>query len=49
MGNDDKPINLLEVQPEVAEEEPTEQVFSKEPEDVRTVEPSVESEDSRKV
>jgi len=43
--NDDKPINLLEVQPEVAEEEPIEQVFSKEPEDVRTVEPSVESED----
>jgi hypothetical protein len=43
--NDDKPIKLLEVQPEVAEEEPIEQVFSKEPEDVRTVEPSVESED----
>jgi hypothetical protein len=42
---DDKPIKLLEVQPEVAEEEPIEQVFSKEPEDVRTVEPSVESED----
>jgi hypothetical protein len=42
---DDKPIKLLEVQPEVAEEEPIEQVFSKEPEDVMTVEPSVESED----
>ena len=38
-------LTLLEVQPEVAEEEPIEQVFSKEPEDVMTVEPSVESED----
>jgi hypothetical protein len=34
--NDDNPINLLEVQPEVTEEEPTEQVFSQE----WTVEPS---------
>jgi hypothetical protein len=45
---DDKPINLLEVQPEVAEEEPIEQVFSQEPEDVRTVEPSIESEDQER-
>jgi hypothetical protein len=43
--NDDKPINLLEVQPEIPEQEPIEQVFSQEPEDVRTVEPSTESED----
>ena len=46
--NDDKPINLLEVQPEVPEEEPIEQVFSQEPEDVRTVEPSIESEDQER-
>jgi hypothetical protein len=46
--NDDKPINLLEVQPQVAEEEPIEQVFSQEPEDVRTVEPSIESEDQER-
>ena len=46
--NDDKPINLLEVQPEVTEEEPIEQVFSQEPEDVRTVEPSTESEDQER-
>jgi hypothetical protein len=43
--NDDKPIILLEVQPEIPEQEPIEQVFSQEPEDVRTVEPSTESED----
>jgi hypothetical protein len=43
--NDDKPINLLEVQHEIPEEEPIVQVFSQEPEDVRTVEPSIESED----
>jgi len=43
--NDDKPINLLEVQPEIPEQEPIEQVFSQEPEDARTLEPSVESED----
>ena len=35
--NDDKPINLLEVQPEMTEEEPIEKVFSQEP--------STESED----
>ena len=46
--NDDKTINLLEVQPEVIEEEPIEQVFSQEPEDVRTVEPSSESEDQER-
>ena len=33
--NDDKPINPSEVQPEIPEEEPIEQVFSQEPEDVR--------------
>ena len=46
--NDDKPINLLEVQPEIPEQEPIEQVFSQEPEDVRTVEPSTESEDQER-
>src|SRR6476661_10574490 len=45
--NDDKTINLLEVQPEVAEE-PIEQVFSQEPEDVRPIEPSTESEDQQR-
>ena len=45
--SDDKPINLLEVQPEITEEEPIEQVFSQEP-DVRTVEPSIESEDQER-
>ena len=45
---DDKPINLLEVQSEVTEEEPIEQVFSQEPEDVKTVEPTVESEDQER-
>jgi hypothetical protein len=35
----DKPINLLEVQPEVAEEEPIEEVFPQEPEDVRILVP----------
>ncbi|MGA9745641.1 MAG: hypothetical protein WBQ16_13590 [Nitrososphaeraceae archaeon] len=39
--NDDKPINLLEVQPE---QEPIEQVFSQE----WTVEPSTESEDQQR-
>ena len=43
--NEDKSVSLIEVQPEAAEEEPIEQVFSEEPEDVRTVEPSTESED----
>jgi hypothetical protein len=42
---DDKPINLLEVQPEVTEEEPIEQVFSQE----WTVEPSTESEDKERL
>ena len=46
--NDDKPVNLLEVQPEIPEQEPIEQVFSQEPEDVRTVEPSTESEDQER-
>jgi hypothetical protein len=46
--SDDKPINLLEVQPEIAHEEPIEQVFSHEPEDVKTVEPSIESEDQER-
>ena len=46
--NEDESVNLLEVQHEVAEEEPIEQVFSQEPEDVRTVEPSIESEDQER-
>jgi hypothetical protein len=46
--NDDKPINLLEVQPEISEQEPIEQVFSREPEDVRPIEPSTESEDQQR-
>ena len=46
--NDDKPINLLDVQPEIPEEEPIEQVLSQEPEDVRTVEQSTESEDQER-
>ena len=46
--NDDKPINLLEVQPEIPEEEPIEQVLAQEPEDVKTVEPSTESEDQER-
>jgi len=45
--NDDKPINLLEVQL-IPEQEPIEQVFSQEPEDARTVEPSTESEDQER-
>jgi len=45
--SNDKPINLLEVQPEVAEEETIEQVFSQ-PEDVGIVEPSIESEDQER-
>ena len=46
--NDDKPSNLLEVQPEIPEQEPIEQVFSQEPEDVRPIEPSTESEDQQR-
>jgi hypothetical protein len=46
--NVDKTINMLEVQPEVTEEEPIEQVFSQEPEDVRTLEPSIKSEDQER-
>ena len=45
--NDDKTINLLEVQAEVAEE-PIEQVFSQEPEDIKPIEPSTESEDQQR-
>jgi hypothetical protein len=45
---DDKPINPLEVQPEIPEEEPIQQVFSQEPEDVRPIEPSTESEDQER-
>ena len=43
--NEDELVNLVEAQHEVAEEEPIEQVFSQEPEDVRIVEPSIELED----
>ena len=45
---DDKPVNLLEVQPEIPEQEPIEQVFSQDPEDAKTVEPSTESEDQER-
>ena len=45
---DDKPINLLEVQTEIPEQEPIEQVFSQEPEEVRPIEPSTESEDQQR-
>ena len=43
--NDDRPIYPPEAQPEIPEAEPIEQVFSQEPEDARTLEPSIESED----
>ena len=47
--NEDESVNLLEVQHEVAaEEEPIEQVFSQEAEDISTVEPSIESEDQER-
>ena len=46
--NDDESVNLLEVQHEVTEEEPIEQVFSQEAEDISTVEPSIESEDEER-
>jgi hypothetical protein len=46
--NDDKPINLLEVQPEMPEQVPMEQVSSQEPEDAKTLEPSTESEDQER-
>src|SRR6478672_717088 len=45
---DDKPVNLLEVQPEIPEQEPIEQVFSQDPEDAKTVEPSTESKDQKR-
>ena len=47
-GNDDRPINPPELQPEIPEQEPIEQVFSQEPEDVRPIEPSTESEDQQR-
>jgi hypothetical protein len=46
--NDDRPINLLEVQPEIPDQEPIEQVFSQESEDAKTLEPSTESEDQER-
>jgi len=46
--NDDESANLLEVQHEVTEEEPIEQVFSQEAEDISTVVPSIESEDQER-
>ena len=45
--NNDESVNLLEVQPEIPEEEPIEKVFSQEPEAPSTVEPSTESEDNK--
>jgi hypothetical protein len=46
--NDDKTINLLDVQTDLAEEEPIEQVFSQEPEEIKSVVPSSESEDQER-
>ena len=46
--NNDGAINPPEAQPEIPEQEPIEQVFSQEPEDVRTIEPSIESEDQER-
>ena len=46
--NNDGAINPPEVQPEIPEQEPIEQVFSQEPEDVRPIEPSTESEDQQR-
>ncbi|MGB8160443.1 MAG: hypothetical protein WCE93_09880 [Nitrososphaeraceae archaeon] len=46
--NDDESVNLLEVQHELIEEEPIEQVLAQEPEDVKTVGPSSESEDQER-
>ena len=46
--NDNKTINLLDVQTDLAEEEPIEQVFSQEPEEIKSVEPSTESEDQER-
>ena len=46
--NDDKPIDMLEAQPEIPEQETIEQVFSQEPEDIKSVEPSTESEDQER-
>jgi hypothetical protein len=46
--NNDGAINPLEAQPEIPEQEPIEQVFSQEPEDVRPIEPSTESEDQQR-
>ena len=36
------------MQPEIPEQEPIEQVFSQDPEDAKTVEPSTESEDQER-
>jgi hypothetical protein len=47
--NEDESVNLLEVQHEVTEEEPIEQVFSQEAEDISTVEQSIESEDQERI
>ena len=46
--NDDKTINLLDVQTDLAEEEPIEHVFSQEPEEIKSVEPSTEAEDQER-
>jgi len=46
--NDDKTINLLDVQTDLAEEEPIEQVFSQEPEEIKSVVTSSESEDQER-
>src|SRR6476619_2335085 len=46
--NDDKTINLLDVQTDLAEEEPIEQVFSQEPEEIKSVVPASETEDQER-
>ena len=46
--NNDGAINPPEAQPEIPEQEPIEQVFSQEPEEVRPIEPSTESEDQQR-
>jgi len=48
MGVEENDDNLLDVQTDLAEEEPIEQVFSQEPEEIKSVEPSTESEDQER-
>ena len=48
MGVEENDDNLLDVQTDLAEEEPIEQVFSQEPEEIKSVVPSSESEDQER-